>query len=151
MSDRELSFSRVVDATRERLYAGWTDPALLPQWFAPRPLTTTVEKMDVRPGGAFRATMRTPGGQEFPQSGVFLELVPNERIVFTDAFTEGWDPRPEHFFVGIVTLEDLGDGKTRYTATVRHWTAEAREQHEKMGFEAGWDQCLDQLVELASR
>ncbi len=87
--------------------------------------------------------MRSPEGEDYPNVGVYLEVVPNERIVFTDAFTSAWVPSAKPFMVGTIQLDDLGDGKTRYTATVLHWTAEDREAHEKMGFHEGWGQCTD--------
>ena len=150
-SDLELVLTRVVDAPRERLFEGWTNPKLLPQWFAPAPLTTTLHELDVRPGGAFRATMRDPSGAEYPANGVYLEIVKNERLVTTDAFEAGWRPSRKPFMVAIITLEDAGPGKTKYTARARHWTKEDRDTHEKMGFHQGWSQCLDQLVALVKK
>ena len=151
-SDLELVLERVVDAPREKLFQGWTDPKLLPQWFAPAPLTTTVHELDVRPGGAFRATMRDPNsGQEYPANGVYLEIVRNERLVTTDAFEAGWRPSKKPFMVAIITFEEAGPGKTKYTARAQHWTKEDRDMHEKMGFHQGWSQCLDQLVALVKK
>ena len=83
------------------------------------------------------------------QSGVYLEVVPNRRLVFTDAFTSAWVPSAKPFMVAIVEFEDLGDGTTRYTATVRHWTVEDRQAHEQMGFHQGWGVVADQLAEVA--
>lgn len=91
--------------------------------------------------------MRTPDRDEFPNEGVFLEIVPNRRIVFTDAFGPGWVPKPDPLMVVDLTLEDE-DGGTRYTAKVSHWSVEAHERHEAMGFYSGWNPCLDGLVEL---
>src|SRR5688500_13704163 len=150
-SDRELVLSRVVDAPREKLFQGWTDPKLLPQWFAPAPLTTTVHELDVRPGGAFRCTMHDPSGAIYPANGVYLEIVKNERLVTTDAFEAGWRPSAKPFMVAILTFEDAGPGKTKYTARARHWTKEDRDTHEQMGFHQGWSQCLDQLVALIKK
>jgi uncharacterized protein YndB with AHSA1/START domain len=93
-SDRELVLSRLIDASREKLFRAWTDPALLKQWFAPLPYTTPVAEIDLRPGGANLMVMRGPEGNEFPNRGVYLEVVPNERLVFTDAYTKGWEPAP---------------------------------------------------------
>src|SRR3546814_14765609 len=87
--------------------------------------------------------------------GVYLEVVKNEKIVFTDAYNRAWEPSDKPFFTGIVTFEDAkdekGDGKTRYTARALHWTAEDCEAHEKMGFHEGWGQVADQLAALAKR
>lgn len=149
-SDRELVLTRIIDAPREKLFKAWTDPELLKQWFAPLPWTTPFAELDVRPGGASLFVMRDPDGNEFPNRGVYLEVVENERLVFTDAFTKAWEPSEKPFMTGIVTFEDVG-GKTRYTARARHWTVADREAHEKMGFHEGWGQCTDQLAALVAK
>lgn len=147
-SDRELVLSRLIDAPREKVYRAWTEPDLLVKWFAPKPWTTARAELDVRPGGANLIVMRSPDGDEYPNPGIYLEVVPNQRLVTTDAYTAAWQPSEKPFMTLILTLEDEG-GKTRYTATVRHWTAADREQHEKMGFHEGWGQCADQLEQVA--
>jgi uncharacterized protein YndB with AHSA1/START domain len=148
--DRELVITRLIDAPRAKLFKAWTDPELLKQWFAPAPVTTPVVETDVRPGGASLIVMRLPDGTEMPNRGVYLEVVENERLVFTDAFTEAWKPSQKPFMTGILTFEDEG-GKTRYTARVRHWTVEDRKAHEEMGFHKGWGQCTDQLEALVAK
>lgn len=147
----DLVLTRIFDAPREKLFRAWTEPALLKQWFAPKPHTTPVIELDLRPGGGNRIVMRSPEGQEFPVRGVYLEVVKNERIVFTDAYTAGWEPSAKPFMTVVLTFEDLGAGKTRYTARVRHWTAADRETHEKMGFHEGWRLCTEQLAELVAK
>jgi uncharacterized protein YndB with AHSA1/START domain len=149
-SDRELVLTRLIDAPREKLFRAWTDPALLRQWFAPLPWTTPVAELDVRPGGASLIVMRGPDGNEFPNRGIYLEIVENERLVFTDAYTTAWVPSEKPFMTVIVTFAEEG-GQTRYTALVRHWTVADREAHEKMGFHQGWGQCTDQLVSLVAK
>lgn len=148
--DRELVLTRLIDAPREKLFQCWTVPALLKQWFAPAPFTTPVAELDLRPGGSSRIVMRDPGGTEYPNQGVYLEVVENEKLVFTDAYTEAWKPSQKPFMTGTITFEDEG-GKTRYTARVRHWTVADREAHEEMGFHQGWGQCTDQLAALAAK
>ena len=150
-SDRELVLTRIIDAPRAKLFKAWTDPELLKQWFAPLPYTTPVAELDVRPGGANLIVMRAPQGNDLPNRGVYLEVVPNERLVFTDAYTEAWQPSPKPFMTVILTFEDVGGGKTRYTARVRHWTVADRETHEKMGFHKGWGLCTDQLAALVAK
>jgi uncharacterized protein YndB with AHSA1/START domain len=145
----DLVLTRVMDVPREKLFRAWTEPALMKQWFAPKPWTISQVETDLRAGGASNVTMRSPEGQDYPNSGIYLEVVKNAKIVFTDAYTAGWTPSAKPFFTAIVTFEDLGGGKTRYTATARHWSAEDRETHEKMGFHEGWGQCADQLEALA--
>jgi uncharacterized protein YndB with AHSA1/START domain len=140
----------VIDAPREAVYRAWSEPELFKQWFAPLPYTTPVAEMDVRTGGASLIVMRSPDGEDMPIPGVYLEVVPNERIVFTDAYTKPWEPSEHPFMTAIITLDDLG-GKTRYTARVLHWTVADREKHEAMGFHQGWGQCADQLAALVAK
>lgn len=146
--DFDLVLTRLLDAPREALFRCWTTPALIEKWFAPAPLTTTVEQFDLRPGGASVITMRDPAGNVYPGNGVYLEIVPNEKIVFTDAYTAGWRPSAKPFFTAVITFADE-EGKTRYIARARHWTAQDRDAHEAMGFHQGWNQCADQLQALA--
>lgn len=150
MSDRELVLTRIIDAPREKVFRAWTDPELLKQWFAPLPYTTPLAELDVRPGGSNLVVMRDPDGNDLPNRGVYLEVVENERLVLTDAYTEAWQPAEKPFMTAILTFEDVG-GKTRYTARCRHWTVEDRETHEKMGFHEGWGQCADQLAALVAK
>jgi uncharacterized protein YndB with AHSA1/START domain len=147
---RELVLTRVMNVPREKLWRAWTEPELLKQWFAPKPWAIARIEMELRPGGSNCFVMRSPEGQEFPNQGVYLDVVPNERIVFTDAFVRAWEPSPKPFMTAIVTFEDLGNGRTRYTARALHWTEADREAHEKMGFHEGWGRCADQLAELAA-
>jgi uncharacterized protein YndB with AHSA1/START domain len=149
-SDRELVITRIIDAPPAKVFRAWTDPALLKQWFAPLPYTTSVAELDVRPGGTNRIVMRDPQGNDLPNRGVYLEVVENERLVVTDAYTEAWQPSEKPFMTVILTFEDVG-GKTRYTARVRHWSVADREAHEKMGFYQGWGQCTDQLAALVAK
>ena len=148
-ADRELVLTRLINAPREKVYRAWTDPELLKQWFAPKPYTTPVAELDVRSGGANLIVMRGPDGKDMPNRGVYLEVVPNERLVSTDAFVEAWEPSEKPFMTMILTFEDEG-GKTRYTARVRHWTVADKEAHEKMGFHEGWGLCTDQLEALVA-
>ena len=150
LTDRELVLTRTFNAPPEKVFRAWTEPELLIQWFAPLPWTTPRAELDVRPGGANMIVMRNPEGEDFPNAGVYLEVVKNERLVFTDAYTRAWEPSAQPFMTVILTFENIG-GKTRYTARVRHWSAADRERHEQMGFHQGWGQCADQLAELLQR
>lgn len=147
--DRELVLTRLINAPREKVYRAWTEPALLRQWFAPKPYTTPIVEIDVRVGGSSYFVMRGPDGKDLPNRGVYLEVVPNEKLVSTDAYVKAWEPSEKPFMTMILTFEDEG-GKTRYTARVRHWTVADRETHEKMGFHAGWGLCTDQLEALVA-
>lgn len=150
---RDLTLTRIIDAPREKLYRCWTEPELLKQWFAPLPYTTPVAEVDVRPGGSAYIVMRGPDGTEHPIRSVYLDIVPNRRVVSTNAFVEAWKPADTPVMPFMMTMsisfEDEGDGKTRYTALVRHWSTADRETHEKMGFHQGWSICTDQLAALA--
>jgi uncharacterized protein YndB with AHSA1/START domain len=150
-SDRELVLSRIINAPREKVYRAWTEPEILKQWFAPLPYTTPRAELDVRAGGACLIVMRDPQGNDMPNPGVYLDVVKNERLVFTDAYTKPWEPADKPFMTGIITFEDAGGGKTKYTATVRHWSVAAREAHERMGFHTGWGICADQLEAVAAK
>ncbi|RXK52888.1 polyketide cyclase [Oleiharenicola lentus] len=150
-ADRELVLERLLNAPREKLWRCWTEPALIVQWFTPPPFKTTKAVLDVRPGGASCITMQSPEGQEFPNPGIYLEVVPPERLVMTDAFTAAWTPSEKAFCTIILTFADAGPGQTRYTARVRHWSAADREAHEKMGFHEGWGVATHQLEALAQR
>ncbi len=148
--DRDLILTRIIDAPPEKVFRAWTEPDLLKQWFAPLPWTTPAAETDVRPGGASLIVMRGPDGKEFPNRGVYLEVVKNQRLVFTDAYTKAWEPSEKPFMTVILTFENDG-GKTKYTALVRHWTVADREAHEKMGFHQGWGMCTDQLAALVAK
>lgn len=147
---RDLLLTRIIDAPCAEVFKAWTDPALLKQWFAPLPWTTPVVETDVRAGGSSLMVMRGPDGNEFPSQGVYLEVVKDERLVFSDAFTKAWEPSEKPFMTVVLTFEDEGD-KTKYTARVQHWTVADREAHEKMGFHQGWAMCTEQLAALVEK
>ncbi|MCD6052034.1 MAG: polyketide cyclase [Verrucomicrobia bacterium] len=150
-TDRDLVLTRIIDAPREVVYKAWTTPELLKQWFAPLPYTTPHVEMDVRTGGSALFVMRSPDGVEMPNPGVYLEVIPNEKIVSTDAYTKAWELSAKPFMTLILTFEDAGNGKTKYTAIARHWNLADKEAHEKMGFHVGWGICTDQLEALVKK
>ena len=134
-----------------KLYRAWTEPELLKPWFSPLPYTTPHAELDVRPGGASLVIMRGPDGAEFPNRGVYLDVQPNRRIVFTDAYVRAWEPSAKPFMTVVLTFDEEVGG-TRYTARVHHWSVEDRKTHEEMGFHQGWGQCaLNQLTALVAR
>lgn len=146
---RDLVLTRLISAPRRALWRAWTEPDLLKQWFAPKPWTTPVAELDVRPGGTSLVVMRSPEGQDMANPGVYLEVVPDVRLVVTDAYRSAWIPSDKPFLTVILTFAEEAGG-TRYTARARHWTLEDRAAHEAMGFETGWGQCADQLTELVT-
>ena len=145
---RELVLTRLIPAPRERVFRAWTTQ--LAQWWGPHGMTTPFVEMDLRPGGVFRTVMRAPDGTEYPTQGVFLEVIENEKIVFTDAFDAGWVPSTDIFFTAITTFEARPGGQTNYTARALHWTVANRAKHERMGFHQGWGESIDRLVLLVA-
>jgi uncharacterized protein YndB with AHSA1/START domain len=144
-----LTLDRLIPLPRAKLYRCWSEPALLKQWFCPLPWTVSHAEMELRPGGSSLVVMRSPEGAEMPHRGVYLDVVPNARIVFTDAYTSAWVPSEKPFMTGIVTFADEAGG-TRYIAHALHWNADDREAHEAMGFHEGWGKAADQLAALAA-
>jgi uncharacterized protein YndB with AHSA1/START domain len=145
---RDLVLERTVDVPPELVWLAWTTPKHLMKWFTPAPWTVTACEIDLRPGGIFSTTMRSPEGQEFPNVGCYLEVVPHKRLVFTDALLPGYRPAQTSFMTAIIDIEPSGSG-TRYTATALHNDEAARKKHEEMGFHHGWGTALDQLVAYA--
>ncbi|HRI02462.1 MAG TPA: SRPBCC family protein [Pyrinomonadaceae bacterium] len=146
----DLRFERIVDIKPELVWAAWTQPEHLVHWFTPAPWKTIACEIDLRPGGIFRTVMQSPEGQEFPGTGCYLDVVENERFVWTSALGPGFRPNaPEPdamFFTAMISIEPDGDG-TKYTAVAIHRSKEDRKKHEDMGFEHGWGKALEQLVE----
>ncbi len=145
-SDRETRMTRVFDAPRELVFQAHTDPNHVPHWWGPRHLTTTVETMDVRPGGAWRIVQRDPEGNEYAFRGEYREVVPPERLVYTFEF-EGM---PGHIVVETVTFEER-DGKTTVTSTGLFESVEDRDGMLESGMESGATESWDRLAELLER
>jgi uncharacterized protein YndB with AHSA1/START domain len=147
----DLVLERTLDVPRELVWRCWTEPQHLMPWFCPKPWTTTECEMDLRPGGRFRSVMRSPEGQAFPNLGCLLEVVPNERLVWTSALVEGFRPvaKPvsgaEMNFTAYILLEAQGRS-TKYTAIGVHGAEADRKKHEQMGFHQGWGIATDQMV-----
>ncbi len=146
--NRELVLDRLIDAPRAAVWRCWTEPDLLAQWFTPAPWSTKSSDIDLQPGGRFNTVMVDPDGGEHPNAGIILEAVDGERLVFTDAMTEGFAPSEPPFMVATLTFADEGKA-TRYRAVVRHFSEDGRKRHEEMGFFAGWNAAADQLEALA--
>ena len=142
----DLVLERTIDVPRELVWKVWTTPEHLKHWFCPKPWSVTRCEIDLRPGGIFSSVMRSPEGQEFPNVGCYLDIVPNERLVFTDALLPGYRPSEKPFFTAILDLYPAGQG-TRYVATALHRDEAGRKQHEEMGFHDGWGTVAGQMVD----
>ncbi|MGA2583588.1 MAG: SRPBCC domain-containing protein [Tepidisphaeraceae bacterium] len=159
--ERDYVISRVFDAPRNLVYQMWTDPKHLANWWGPSTFTNPVCEMDVRPGGTFRIVMRAPDGSEFPFRGVYREVVPNERLIYTNDCSQhpaAWhkmvDPTgrfattdPKNGPVTTVTFDEH-NGKTTMTVHMRFQSAEMRDGFVKIGMNEGWSQSFDDLAGL---
>ena len=153
----DLVLERTLNAPRDLVWKAWTDPALLKQWFAPKPYLISELELDLTPGGIFRIRMTGPDGFDtgHGNAGCVLEVVEGERLVWTSALGPQYRPAEmgegcESFpMTAIVTMADAGDGQTLYRAVALHKDKADRDRHEAMGFQEGWGTCADQLEELA--
>lgn len=145
----DMGLSRIVNAPRALVWRAWTDPALLRQWWCPKPWMVTDCRLDPQAGGEFYTLMRGPDGKESPVHGCFLEVRDQEKLVWTELMTAGFRPvpTPPFGFVAVVTLEDWGS-RTRYTVRAMHTSADSRRQHEEMGFYDGWGTAMDQMTDI---
>ncbi|MFB9948139.1 SRPBCC family protein [Rhizobium puerariae] len=149
IATHSLQLVREMDAPADKLYRAWTTPERMGEWFCPKPWKVTEARLDVRPGGSCFILMEGPEGEKIPNPGIYLDVVPNRKLVFTDAYTSAWVPSEKPFMTAIVEFEDLGNGRTKYTATALHWTAEDKKAHEEMGFHEGWGIVAGQLERIA--
>lgn len=141
-ADREIVVSRVFDAPRELVWEAWTDPRHVVHWWGPNGFTTTIEKMDVRPGGVWKLTMHGPDGTDYPNKSIFTEVVKPERICFSHVGSKE-DDNVE--FEATWTFEDV-DGKTRVTMRGIFPTEAARDKAIKVyGALEGAHQTLARL------
>jgi uncharacterized protein YndB with AHSA1/START domain len=157
----DLLFERIVDVPRELIWQAWTTPEKLLQWFCPLPWKTIACEIDLRAGGKFYTVMQSPEGASFPNTGCFLEVIPNEKLVWTNALEPGFRPTPqpekspghecaEFMMTGVILLEAHEKG-TKYTAIVMHADKESRLRHEGMGFKEGWGAALDQMIVMIKK
>jgi uncharacterized protein YndB with AHSA1/START domain len=140
----ELTVTRFVAASPEKAWDVLANRQA--EWFCPAPWRFEVNVQERRAGGRSASTMYGPDGEVHPSEGIFLAWDEGRRFVVTDALDASFWPQ-EPFMVGIWQVEPEEQG-TRYTASARHWTTEAMEQHRAMGFEAGWGACADQFKAL---
>jgi uncharacterized protein YndB with AHSA1/START domain len=144
--DREIVLTREFDAPRDLVFKAMTDPRHIPNWWGPRKYTTIVDKLEVRPGGKWRFINRGPEG-ETAFRGEYREIVPNERIVWTFE----WEGLPGHISVDTAVLEDLGNGRTRLTATSVFASTEDRDGMLQSGMETGARESYERLDEVLAK
>ncbi len=142
-ANRAIVLTRVFEAPRELVFKVLLDPKLVPQWWGPRNLTTKVEKMDVRLGGTWRYVQHDAAGQEFAFHGVYREIAPPERLVYTFE----WEALPGHEILETVMLEDLG-GKTKMTTRDDYQSVEDLQGMLQSGMEGGARESADRFAEL---
>jgi uncharacterized protein YndB with AHSA1/START domain len=162
--DQEFVISRVFDAPRELVWKAWTDPRHMTQWWGPRDFTNPVCELDVRVGGAYRITMRAPDGAEYPLHGFYREIVEPERLVMSmdcSAHPESWHDmvnphrdktkKPTLDCVQTVTLEKVGEVRTRLTIRTRFESVTIRDGMLKVGMTEGWSLSLDRLASCLAK
>jgi uncharacterized protein YndB with AHSA1/START domain len=142
-SDKELVITAVLDAPRRIVFEACTKPEHVKQWWGPRRMPLTVCQIDLRPGGAWRYATRDPeNGNEYAWSGVYREIVPPERLVYT----EGFEAMPGHDYLVTATLDEK-DGKTTLTSRLQYKSVEDRDGHVNSGMEPGMRETYDRLGE----
>jgi uncharacterized protein YndB with AHSA1/START domain len=114
----------------------------------PQPHRVVSCELDPRVGGACNTTVDVDGAV-MENKGIYLEVIPNEKLVFTDGYSVGWKPAPEPFMTAILVFGELPGGRTKYTAIARHRKADTANQHKAMGFHEGWGIVATQLEAYA--
>ena len=148
----ELKISRLINAPPSKVWTAWTVREHFERWWIPAPIECRVIKLESVPGGGFETHMREGAGDFQPHvEGCFLDVVPEQRSVFTTGLAEGWRPaEPWLALTAIMTFTPEGNG-TRYAARVLHKNAADSKKHDDMGFQDGWGTAIDQLSAVAAR
>ena len=145
--NKTITMSRVFDAPRQKVWEAFTDPGLIVQWWGPSYLTTTVDKMELRPGGAWRFVQRDEEGNEYGFRGEYKEVVPPEKLTYTFEF----EPMAGHVSTETITLAELPDGKTKGVTTAVFDTLEDLDGMIQSGMEDGAVESWDRLTELVEK
>ena len=146
--DRRLELEREFDAPRELVWMAFADPYHLSQWWGPKGFTNPVCEIDLRAGGKWHHVMRGPDGKDYPTDSVFIEVTPPERIVYRNAAAtaEVFGDNPPPSFVRVITLDDIGNGRTRLTLNAYFDTAGQKDAVIRRGFREGTEQSFDKLA-----
>jgi uncharacterized protein YndB with AHSA1/START domain len=147
-SDREIKLTRDFDAPRHLVFEALSKPEYIRQWWGPRGTELTTCEMDFRTGGTWRFVSRGPDGVEHPFTGVYREVSPPDRVVWT--FIYDVPPINEHEAVETVTLTER-DGRTTITVISVHDSKESRDMHVQSGMEKGAAETYDRLEELLAK
>jgi uncharacterized protein YndB with AHSA1/START domain len=153
----DLVLERTIAVSPDRVWAAWTQPELLMQWFTPAPWKTVAADLDVRRGGRCVTTMESPEGEQFPNAGCYLEVEVDRLLVFTSVMTQDFrpviasNPAGDMAFTARIEIEPTANGGSVYRAIAMRPDEATCQQHAEMGFAEGWGAALDQLVELMSR
>ena len=143
-TEEQILITREFDAPKHLVYKAWTTPELVKRWWSANRGEMTIAEIDLRVGGAWRYVMVTDDGFEVAFHGEYREIVPNERIVSTEVY-EGM---PEGEAMNTLTLTEV-DGRTTLTNLVQHTSKEHRDAHIDSGMEAGLQEALDLLEQVA--
>ena len=160
LQDRELVITRIFDAPRSLVFKVWTEPEHIKNWWGPGPFTAPRCEVDLKVGGEYVYVMRSPDGQEFPVQGKFIEIVKNEKLVYTDDMYKqadfwkmmiGSKVGSDVDFSAIqlivtVTFEDRGD-KTKFTLITRFLSNDVRDAMVGMQMAEGWTSSLQKFAE----
>jgi uncharacterized protein YndB with AHSA1/START domain len=146
--DRQILITREFDAPKDLVFRAWTTPDLVERWWTAKRGRMTVAEIDLRVGGRWRYVMRTEDDVEVGFHGEYREIVPNERLVSTEVY-EGIPDAEEHAALNTLTLTET-DGRTTLRILVEHATQEGRDAHIESGMEAGLQDALDLLEQVAS-
>lgn len=146
-TDTQILITRTFNAPRHLVYRAWTSPELIKRWWSGGHGEVTVAEVDLRVGGTWRYALVTPEGYEVGFHGVYREVVPNERIVCTEAYEGIPDPDGNAAVCTYEFLEE--DGRTLLRLLVDHKDQEGRDAHIDSGMESGMQKGLDLLEEIA--
>ncbi|WEK47679.1 MAG: SRPBCC domain-containing protein [Candidatus Andeanibacterium colombiense] len=145
--NHELTVTEYIEAAPDKVWDILANRQA--EWWCPTPWRVEIDHQDRKAGGRCAMTMYGPNGEVMPNEGVYLEYTEGKRYVVTDAFSlaDGEYTPTGPFMLGIWEIAPERSG-TRFTGRARHWTAEAKEGHEKMGFLEGWGLVAKQLKAL---
>lgn len=151
--DLDLSLRRTIRAPRDAVWRAWTEPTVLAEWWLPAPMVARIERLELRPGGAFVSLMSEDGIEFVPHlDGIFLAVDELQRLVFTNAIDSSW--RPTHpspiAMTAEIALADHPDG-TDYHVIVRHADQASKDRHDQLGFFEGWGSVTEALARMVER